>query len=94
MVSVKHIHKYQKVILGRNKDYVLYKCMIPSCTHNLQPELMLGIEAMCYDCGTTFTINSRADLIERLKCLDCRKGPDVDSFDILKILEELNNEDV
>lgn len=92
---MKHTHKYVKVTLGRKNDYVLYKCIKSGCTHNMQPVLMIGIEAECYNCDTKFTILSKSDLIEKLKCLDCRKGPEVNDNEVLSLLEEIDpNEDV
>lgn len=87
-------HKYVKVLLGRNQDYQLYKCIISGCTHNMQPALMLGLVASCYDCGEEFTVTSKTDLIEKLKCAECRSGPEINDHEVLKLLEEMPKDEV
>ncbi len=93
MPGLKHTHKYVKVTLGRNNDYYLYKCIKAGCSHNIQPVLMIGVEAECYDCGDKFTIDSKSDLIEKLKCLDCRKGPNISDDEVLEVLNELRDKE-
>lgn len=61
-----HIHKYKKDILG--KDYVIYKCVLPSCSHYLSERLIKGKFSICWRCGEPFIIKL---LHAKPHCDDC-----------------------
>lgn len=70
MKEPKHIHKYQRIGLGKN-GYEVYKCQIPGCSHYIQPELVVGRLSLCCRCGTEITMtHSHARLVKPL-CLNC-----------------------
>ena len=52
-----HYHRYRKVKMGKNKDYVVYQCVEPECTHYIAPELLVGKIAQCFYCRNMFTIS-------------------------------------
>ncbi len=68
----KHTHKYRKVILGGTKQVIrdgkrylekqpgtiVFKCMIPGCSHFKLRELMIGTLSICWVCGEELIINS------------------------------------
>lgn len=73
----KHVHKYQKVLQGKNKR-IIYKCMKPDCTHYKTPEMIVNAIGECPRCGKSFVITK--DMVrtgkEMLKphCPDCVRG--------------------
>ena len=77
---MKHYHKYQKVLLGKKRDYLVYKCMIPNCKHYTSPELVPGKIALCFRCNQPFVVKHgsvrRGKEMLKLHCEPCtrRKG--------------------
>lgn len=72
---MKHTHLYERRTIGKN-DHVIYKCMIPSCTHFLpQRELAEGRASLCWGCKTEITITKEivSENIVRPMCEDCRE---------------------
>lgn len=55
----KHIHKYQFKIIG--KDYRVFACALPDCTHYLAEELVVGKESICWKCGNVCTVRKEND---------------------------------
>lgn len=82
-----HPHKYVKAIVGKGR--VVYKCVIPSCTHYQTPSLVLDRECTCNDCDAIFIPLTRRDLLNRLLCRNCRKKIDVEPDRVLEVLEKL-----
>lgn len=67
----KHIHKYQGALLG--KDYEIYRCMRPACTHYIKKSLGLGRETLCHGCEEKTIIRGRADRLPlKPLCDTCR----------------------
>jgi hypothetical protein len=47
-----HLHRYKKINLGENgKDYFVYKCMKPACSHYIPINLAEGKLCECNKCG-------------------------------------------
>jgi hypothetical protein len=73
MSKQKCIHKYKKGVLG--KDYVIYKCMKPACSHYIASTLVAGKMAECWRCGNTFIVTG--DMVRKgkemlkLHCKEC-----------------------
>jgi len=68
-----HIHKYLRVINNKPPGYVVYKCIIPGCTHWLRRELLIGREAICWRCGTSMFL-TKPDLdMKKPRHYDCRR---------------------
>ena len=78
-----HIHKYKKDILG--KDYVIYRCVLPGCTHYLPERLIKGKFCVCWRCGEPFIIKL---LHSKPHCDDCieKKKPEIDEDFVGRIL--------
>lgn len=74
MSRSRHNHVYKRVNLGKDKEYIVYKCIKPGCSHFVREELILDRVAECPECEGIFTIKkpnlSRKVLII---CLPCRK---------------------
>jgi len=68
-----HVHKYMRVICNKDKDYTVYKCMIPGCTHWLRKELILGRESVCWNCGASMYLTSRDLTMKKPRHYNCRR---------------------
>ncbi len=67
-----HIHKYQRIKLGR-KDYTVFKCMKPSCSHFIRAELVIGMEHQCWRCGETMVMNQWSAMYKKPHCRACTR---------------------
>jgi hypothetical protein len=76
------IHRYEKVILGRN-SYTVFKCNLPNCTHYVAAKLVSGKLSLCNRCGGEMIMDSRAMKLTKVHCVDCieiRKKPEHDAI--------------
>ena len=62
------VHTYKKV---KYYSATVYRCM--KCTHRIEPELLEGLDCICYKCGLVFTISTSAAKLTRPVCDGCRK---------------------
>lgn len=74
-MKCKH-HKYQKKILG--KDYLVYKCVNPGCSHYISSELVVGKIAVCFRCDNKFVVTQdqvrKGKEMLKLHCKPCTKS--------------------
>lgn len=68
-----HIHKYMKVEWGKNKT-VVFRCMIPGCTHYVHEEMVRNRRSLCWKCGNPFVMTLEKLLRKKPKCDDCQGG--------------------
>ena len=69
MAGLKHVHRYEKATLGRNK-WPIHRCDLPDCSHYISSELVSGKFSICHRCGERFVITK--DLLKLAKP-HCRK---------------------
>lgn len=70
-----HLHKYLRVIQDKRKDgstYVVYKCILPGCTHWLRRELLISRLSICWRCGTEMILNTEALTMKKPRHFECR----------------------
>lgn len=76
MKEKKHIHQYQRVLIGKNKHPVM-KCVLLGCSHFLSNvELAVGKESLCQFCKrATLRITQRDITVKRIKfyCNECKE---------------------
>lgn len=74
--SQKHIHKYQRAVIGKN-GYVVYKCALPECTHYISEALLEGKLTICWRCGEVCQMKKDTDGNFRHKphCAACTQPP-------------------
>jgi hypothetical protein len=68
-----HVHKYLRHTF--KSGYVVYKCMLPGCSHYIDAALVAGKQTICWRCGAVCLIPIR-DVDNQLKrphCLSCTK---------------------
>jgi hypothetical protein len=87
-----HLHKYKKVNLGQNgKEYLVYRCMKPACSHYIPLHLAEGKLCECNRCGepmiiTKIVLNTSGGKPTTFPhCPDClkpkkEKNPDVEAL--------------
>jgi len=52
-----HLHRYRKVNIGTNgKEFLVYRCTKPSCTHYVRLDLAEGRLCECNRCGKAMVI--------------------------------------
>jgi len=74
MKLIEHVHKYMRVKLGKKKDFIVFKCMIPGCTHYLQRDLVVGRESICWVCGELMTLSMKTTTLKYPHHSYCTKG--------------------
>jgi hypothetical protein len=71
MVTNKHIHKYQKEVLG--KDYRILRCHIPGCNHYIRESLGIGKLSLCNRCNEPIVLTSWHLQRKKPHCQECTK---------------------
>lgn len=84
MSRANHLHRYRKVNLSRTKgkEYLVYQCIKPACSHYIPLQLAIGKLCECNRCGSPMLItkvqlnSSGGGPMARPHCTDCidRKG--------------------
>ena len=75
MAKVVHsgAHKYKRRKMGKNKDYVVYACVLSNCRHYITPEHLEGKEYICWRCGNTVTATAATRELAKPHCRSCTK---------------------
>lgn len=78
----KHVHRYERVNIGVNKEYIVYRCNLPKCSHYLTPELVKDKLTLCNRCGSEMIMDAFALSLAKPHCHDCteRKNKNVDKI--------------
>ena len=84
MAKIKHTHRYERATLG--KDYVIFKCNLPGCTHYISKILAKGRMTLCNRCNEPMILNAAAMQFKKPHCLDCTKKKNEMSEHILEFL--------
>lgn len=88
-----HLHKYRKVNLGSDKDYFVYKCMRPACSHYIPVKQAEGKLCECNRCGEPMIITkvvlngSSGKPMARPHCADCIQRKESKTQDVAAIAE-------
>jgi hypothetical protein len=71
-----HVHKYRKTTLTPSSKTVVFRCMLPDCSHYVYPNMYKGRKCVCWRCGSDFTIEREHQKMAKPHCSDCivRKG--------------------
>lgn len=77
-VNHKGPHKYLRIKwksrVSAGDPYIIYKCMIPGCTHYVPRDLVVGNESICWKCGDSFQMSLATANLAKPHCLKCTKG--------------------
>jgi hypothetical protein len=66
-----HIHKYKKVPFG-NKGTIVFRCMIPGCSHYLHEEMVRNQKSLCWKCNTIFVMTPDKMRRQKPRCDKCQ----------------------
>lgn len=78
---MKHIHKYIRDILGHKKrtnqkpkatDTLIFKCILPGCSHYIRNQFIEGKISECWECHENFVIDKIASRLQKPICQACR----------------------
>jgi len=82
-MGVKHVHSYIRQRLGKNRSYIVYRCLY--CSHYITRKFALGRECLC-DCGTIFHMTAKDITLAKPLCLACRVKRRKDFVDLKTLL--------
>ena len=68
----KHIHKYQRAMLG--DKHVIYRCVLMDCSHYVDARLIEGRLSVCHRCDEPFQIGKKAALLAKPHCDECTRN--------------------
>ena len=79
------IHKYKKVNLAKSKakPYIVYRCMLPNCSHYVTEKMVLGRISLCWSCNHPFVIGAFRAKPICFNCKDQKKGVDNSSVETI-----------
>src|SRR4051812_24615942 len=66
-------HKYIRKKLGKKKDYIVFACQHPACSHYISADLIVGKLSQCNRCNTPFRMTKTAAKKLKPHCKDCTK---------------------
>lgn len=69
------VHKYKRVEWGKNKT-IVFRCMLPGCSHYVHEEFVRGRMSLCWKCGNPFVMNPDKERRVKPKCDACQHGRD------------------
>ena len=67
-------HKYKRKRIGKDKDYIVYACVLPNCNHYITPELLEGKEFLCWRCGKANLAGVLTRNLAKPHCKACTKS--------------------
>lgn len=67
---ITHVHKYERVILGKN-NYVVFRCTLPYCQHYIREALAAGKACICNRCGNEMHLDSKSMKLRFPHCHTC-----------------------
>ena len=83
------VHKYLRVKTNKNET-VIYRCVLPGCTHYITEEFIIGRECLCWRCKeeVTFVIQGRMKYRTRPYC-DLHKKDKVEEVVPSNVVDDL-----
>lgn len=71
--KVDHIHKYMRVLWGAKKT-VIFRCMLPGCSHYVHEEMARNRKSLCWKCGNPFVMTLEKMRRIKANCDICQSG--------------------
>lgn len=95
--SINHTHRYKKINIGQNgKEFLVYRCMKPACSHYIRIDLALNMICECNRCFNPMIItkeilrHSSGKPMARPHCSDCVKRKKTNAVDAIAAFLEGN----
>lgn len=63
-------HKYQRIKWGKNET-IVWRCVLPECTHYVQDKFIFGKNTVCWNCGATCSMDALRCTRARPTCNNC-----------------------
>lgn len=70
-IMAKHVHKYKRMKVGRKKDFNIFRCFQPGCTHYIAEEHIINRFSACWACDQPFLITYKLIKVKPI-CEDCK----------------------
>ncbi len=74
MAKRNHIHKYKRINLSNEGEYLVLKCLKPDCSHYVPVSLAIGAICECNRCSRVMVIDKATILLALPHCKDCTKS--------------------
>ena len=88
---IKHIHLYRRMDLSNSpeKEYLVFKCIKPLCSHYIRVELAFGKLCECNRCHEPMILDKETVQLARPHCQECiKRKPKPELDDIGAFLKE------
>lgn len=66
-MSEHKVHKYLRIKTEKN-ERILFRCVLPNCSHYIMEEFIIGKECICWRCSKVFVILGRMKYRTRPYC--------------------------
>lgn len=94
-----HLHKYKKINLSKtDKEYLVYRCQKPMCSHYIPIKLAAGKMCECNRCGEPMILDktqltgSGGYPMTNPHCIECKGSKKTNELaKIAKFLENIGN---
>lgn len=85
------IHQYMRI---KGKNSVMYRCMLPGCSHYIMGQFIVNKIALCPYCGENFLVTYDLARRKRVHCADCMKSKKdkIKVEEVTNFLDELKEE--
>lgn len=60
----KHVHKYLRVRLGKDKKFIVFRCVLTDCPHFIRREFIIGKRTICWRCGAEFVMTAKTQQLK------------------------------
>lgn len=80
-----HLHRYERIRLGRGGNYIVFRCVKVGCTHYVRKEFARGRIAECNRCGEPMILDAPSMQLQKPHCRNCVQRKE----DLTKIAEKL-----
>ena len=85
-----HLHRYRKVNLSKNGEFLVYRCTKPSCSHYIRLDMAEGRLCECNRCGQPMMIGretltkSSGKPMALPHCSECVKRKGIENVEVIK----------
>lgn len=88
MVPTKHeVHQYKRVNLEKS---IVYRCVIPGCSHYVRKAFIINRIAVCPYCGKNYVITPKIAQLKTLHCNDCTNSKKIKPEEVNEFLVDLS----
>lgn len=90
-IQVHKIHQYVRV---KGKNSVMYRCVLPGCSHYVRDIFIVGRIAKCPYCGESFMVTkdlARRKIIHCESCTTSKKDNSIKPEEVTDFLEEIKD---